>query len=309
MRKVSSAHTGDSTFCLDQECHAILQAEARREQSTQRQEQQERNHGGESTTREVTLDDDNRVDINQQQLQFHRDYLEIEGADFDTRVCDGCKHRHIALLGSDTDQQREVDACFLLSCYHEKDAGATRAKKLVKDHIQEAVAKRVRFDGELAARVLAWSAALTPEVSTGEDGESIAYGYSVLDETEETDEALFECGLTHVGRFLSASNDQLGELGAYVVTVMHWNDVKQLAAAMKVTIDDYLIDEHYLAEHTEDELKVMANAIKWKPVDFAELANAENSGTIDRFILQRAGVFGVPKEIRFAYEQLTREDD
>lgn len=312
MRKLSPASGNpDVTFCLDQECHAILQAEAKKEAAEQRQEQQERDHeaAGEPTTREVIIDDDNRVDINQQELRFHRDYRHIEAASFDTSACEGCKHRHIAREDDDTEQATDSDSCFLVSCYIQKEDEARRAYRLVRQYLKDAATKKLRFDGESSVRFLAFLAAGLPELLTGEEGESIGFFDHGFGDAEEDEELLFKTGLRTMADFLNAGQDQLAELGAYAVNGLFSKEqLADLCAALNISIDDYCIDEHYLAEHTEEELSAMLEAMEWPPATLAEFYNAQQAGQLDTFIKQHAEVIGVPKAIRFAYQQLTQED-
>lgn len=311
MRKVSSSHT-ESTFCLDDACHAILQAEAKKEESAQRQQQQDRSNSGsgESGVREVSFDDDNRVDINQQQLNFHRDYRHIESAGFDVSGCEGCKHRHIAVKGDDTDSAEEDDCCFLVTCYIQKEDEANRARRLLKQYMKGVISQLIGNDASLALRLLAWCSCVPNGIVSSDDDEWIVEGnFPISIDDDYTHQLLFKNGLFSINRFLDADDEPLQQLAAYAVTQLDSGNLVDLWKRFNCTIDDYRINAEFLAEHTAEEIEALFSNADIPAGTFAELVNARNDGCLDQFAIEHNNMAGVPDAMRFVYEQMTMKEE
>ncbi len=309
MRKISGPDMS-VTFCLDEECHAILQAEAKKEARANKQAR-EPEDGGEGTPREIVISEDNRVNIQEQQLLFHRDYLYLENADFDTSGCEGCKHRHIAIEDDDTEHAEDVDSCFLLSCYLQKEDMAKRARWLLSQFMRKEIVDCFEGDEPGRLSMLAWSAAGAPNGINriGDDEEEfVSFGIPLLYE-DDIEKILFKHRMVSLYDFMT-NEEGLQELFNYAINEL---DGYNLLILYKFRVSDdinhYRIDEHYLAEHTEEELMALLNTIEWPAGSYAELTNAQNEGNLDQFIKDNADVIGVPAEIRYAYKQLNRGND
>jgi len=305
MRKVGGPLEG--TFCLDQKCHAQHTAEERELQLERREAQACRQD--ERATQDIAVDADNKVDVNQQELSLIVDYRPLHDAPFDTANCTDCQHNHIA-----ADDDEEYPACFDLDCYHDKHSSANRANFLVNRYLRTRAIERVRHSPETAVRLLAWLAADTP-AGIGHNSSGDEYIESMwtrpLDiEDDDLQQLLFKHRLFSLGQFLDQScDDELMEVALYAITNFHSTQLLELCKCLKVTIDDYRIDEAYLAEHTEEEITALLDSIEWAPCSLAERYNAENAGKIDQFVLDVRAEFGVPAEIRFAYERMIKEAD
>ncbi|MDZ7804704.1 ParB/RepB/Spo0J family partition protein [Thiohalophilus sp.] len=315
MRKLSNGYQ-DTTFCLDQACHAILQAEAVNEQQHECDQRQERGYesdaGEDAGPREITVSDDNRVNVDEHQLEFFRDFRPLVRADFDVRTCDGCKHRHMAVEGDDTEDPDIIDSCFMVSCFLEKENTAKRAGRLLNNWLTHAIGRHVASNPSLIFGLIAWSAAGCPDGVTRDidDKECIDFGGYLFEPEydEDVEKVLFKSNLLSLDQFLHAGDEQFAELAKYIVHEMPAHQRVDLAGRFKISIDDYRIDEQYLAEHDEAEIKALFDQEDIKPGTFAELENACNEGALDQFALEHRDLVGVPAAIRFARQKLSKTD-
>jgi len=309
LRKISIEGGQESTFCLDEQCHAILQAEAKREENDRDEhEANEGSGGGESAPREITFDDEGRADVHQLQLQYHKDYIYLSDADFDTRGCEECKHRRVALEDSDAEDSHEEQSCFLLSCFQAKDDEAARAERLALQYITDRVSSVVSDNITISLGVLAWVACNCPrELMDGDEYVSVD-GAPFWEDDEEVNQLLIKHRLTDLKSFIYIEPNSTAELTELVVSKLYKNHITALFKILGLKADDYRIDAHYLAEHTAEELALMLNAMQWAPATFAELANAEKQCTVDQFARNHAEAIGVPAAIRFAFASLLKEE-
>jgi ParB/RepB/Spo0J family partition protein len=317
MRKLTLETGGEGTFCLDEACHAVLQAEAERKQAEKdgQEERSSSGNGGSSGVREVVINDGNRVHVEQQELRFHRDYRQLSQAGFDIRACATCQHRHIAI----TDEALELeeagefqpdaddDCCFLVSCYIAKEDEAKRAKRLLRQFMQQEITSALT--PARAMRLLAWCAAQFPSVRTSDKGESIITGYSDIEGEDGFDDELFRLRLTSLEQFMDADDGAISEFGAFAMRTFDDDDLLALFTRLKLSIEDYRIDAAFLAEHTAEELDQLLNAVKWKAGTFAELGSARRAGEVDKFAIEHAALIGVPAAIRHAFEKITATPD
>lgn len=318
MRKLSLENGSEGTFCLDEACHAVLQAEAKRKQA-EKDEQEERGgsggNSGNGGVREVVISEGNRVHVEQQELRWHRDYRQISQAGFDTSACAVCQHRHVAIsdealeLEEDGEYQPDTDdeCCFLVSCYIAKEDEATRARRLLRQFMQQEIT--TALTPARAMRLLAWFAAQFPSVHTNDQGEGIILGYGNLEEEDGFENELFRLRLTSLEQFMDADDGAISEFAAFALRALDDGHVQDLFTRLKLSIEDYRIDAAFLAEHTAEELDKMLNAIEWKAGTYAEFGVANQAGELDKFAIEHAELIGVPAAIRHAFNQLSGEED
>lgn len=324
--------TGDTehmagTFCLDRECWEVQQAEALRQVHDKPQGE---SHGGDapegSQPRELELDDQGRVDVEAQQIDAFRElrYLttgpKFWHAKFDVNGCDGCAHRHPALIGSDTESQEEHDACFLVSCYLEKEKAANRALDLARRFIGETIASRFEESPDQAFRFLAWTAVECPSLEIDDEGERLLFGaeldFGGWDNNSALTELLFSRGMTGLSEFMRVGVYDLGAVAATGIRRMaefgnglYDEVIAELAQWFQIRPDDYHIDEHFLAEHTEAEILALFSEERVGLIVNTEIENAAKDGKLDSAALRHRDRIEVPAEIRFAFEQLMQTDD
>lgn len=308
MRKVSNDGR-EGTFCLDQACHAKHQAEARAAHDEKMEARQEPQQN--KPVPEIIPDENNRVDVDQLDLEFQRDYVHLSNAPFDVTECTTCPHRHIALESDDpTDEDGQYNACFSPECYFKKRSQSLIYQSLVENYLVQKARDRMRHDHAAAIRLLAWVAAELPDgLGQHSDGEEY------IDETyidslgyeDEWKKLLFQNRLFSLPRFLEAEDEQLDEIAAYVVGAMRTPNLLELCRSLDITIGGYRIDEAYVAEHTEEELNALLDSIDLGAAALAERYNYENDGRLDQYVLDIRAEFGVPAEIRSAFARMTEE--
>lgn len=318
MRKLSLENGSEGTFCLDEACHAVLQAEAKRKQAEKDEQEERGGSGGNSSNggvREVVISEGNRVHVDQQELRWHRDYRQLSQAGFDTSTCAACQHRHVAM----SDEELELEAngeyqpddddacCFLVSCYIAKEDEAKRARRLLRQFMQHEIT--TALTPARAMRLLAWFAAQFPSVHTNDQGESIILGYGNIEEEDGFENELFRLRLTSLEQFMDADDGAISEFAAFALRALDDGHVQDLFIRLKLSLDDYRIDAAFLAEHTAEELDKMLEAIEWKAGTYAEYGAAKQTGELDKFAIEHAELIGVPAAIRHAFNQLSGAQD
>lgn len=317
MRKLSLENGSEGTFCLDEACHAVLQAEAKRKRAEKDEQEERGGAGGDGgrSVRELVINDGNRVHVEQQELCFHRDYRMIRNADFDTAACMACQHRHLALNNKELEleangeyQPDDDDAgCFLVTCYIAKTDEAKRAQRLLRQFMQQEITSALTPARTM--RLLAWFAAQFPSVHINDQGESIILGYGNLEEEDGFENELFRLRLTSLEQFMDADDGAISEFGAFALCALSDSDILALFSRLKLSIGDYRINAAFLAEHTAEELDKMLDAIEWKAGTYAEFGAAKQAGELDKFAIDHAEIIGVPSTIRYAFEKLAATAD
>lgn len=312
MRKVSTLNGHSSTFCMDKKCHAQHQADHQREQKEQQEAREHNQQEDDDSPTKITADENNRVDLDQQGINF-MDYDLIENADFDITACKGCKDCHIAVSDAGTDEAEEDEACFNAKCYNEKGDRAQRASKLLIQHMRARIAEHITAEPLLAYKLVAWAAACSPDgIRQHGDEEYISSAAMWLfdEDDEDLQTLLFKHRLFNVTSFLNTDDPgYMPALAELVVNSIGKTQALEIWRHFKISIDDYRIDEHYLAEHTEKELTDMLNVVERTGGPSAAVIIAESAGKLDTLALEWRDAIGVPAEIRFAFQQLTADKE
>ena len=315
MRKCSNSDGAESTFCLDRNCYATFMSEAKKPAPKSTPIKQDEN---EPKPNDYTVDDNNRVDVDKFELDHWSDYKLLKHCGFNQSECEGCQHRHDAFqqfLDEDDNNIEEIDdSCFNTSCYDKKTVQAHTAKKLLLNWLTSIVGTRISINPDMCRGLLLWMAANSPagkKKSIHDDGEYIAYEDSwILNGNDiELDNLLTTHKLTTLEQFIDgASVDAVCALAEYGIKDLQNNTILKLASALKISIDDYRIDQDWLNEHTAEEIETFLGTLELSIAALADIQNAEGE-KLDKMLLKHADVIGVPPAIRWAFDNLARADD
>jgi len=308
IRKCSSAHGTEATFCLDRPCYANFNAEASKRTAIPVEHNDSQ---PEPEQADFTVDDSNGVDVDKQELHWS-DFHSLTRVRFNQADCEGCQHRHDAIEDEGENGITRTDSCFNSSCFDKKLEQKRTTEKLLIHWLESIVSTRISIDPAMCNGLLLWVAANAPDGKQKSihepDEEYLTYQEPYI-EDEGLDHLLMTHGLTDLESFLGESNlDGLCSLAGFTIQALHHSTVLKLAAMLKVSIDDYRIDQAWLNEHTDEEIESFIATLDLPLIPDSDLKLTEGE-RFDMMILKHADVIGVPLTMRWVFDNMAKADD